>query len=513
MIWQCSRRTIAITMLFLIILLGSDIRPASADVAPPPPPEGSNILPNQPQTQVRMQAETVLLDVAATSGKQKPLVKVTASFTMRNLGNQEEQMQVRFPLNLLFPQYQSDIEECPYPEGGFPEINSFSAKVAGKSARVVTQYQRMPDPRGSRPDKDVACWATFPVTFPSQQEINIEVTYTAEGYFAWKVPSLVEFPYVMITGAGWAGTIGSADITIRAPFELNAQTLMEYYPDNATINKREISWHLSDFEPKTNISATMVDPALWDRITKERQNVEQNPKDGEAWGRLGKAYKETILLSRGFRWDPGAPALFQLSREAYQKSVSLLPKDADWHYGYGELLWWNAIYPAFGTKDQIRDDLVQALDQFRLALKINPNHPKTREALDSLNAYGGDTSLVDLSGPKPVFVALTTTPTAQAEQPQIPTGAAQVPTAVEIPSPTLLPTATLAAPTPTLTPAEITQATEPPAQKITAVAAATATPAAKPAARGICGAGLLPVAGLVWIALRRGNRRDILHQP
>ena len=339
---------------------------------------------------------------------------------------------------------------------------------------------------------------TFPVTFPAQQDVTIEVSYTAEGYFAWNVTGLVEFPYVMVTGAGWAGTIGSADITIRAPFDLTAQTLMTFYPENGRISGREITWHFEDEEPGSNITATIVDPALWDRIAKERKNVEKNPQDGEAWGRLGKAYKETIILSRGFRWDEGAPALYQLSREAYQKSVTLLPKDADWHYGYGELLWWNAIFPAFGSKTETRDDLVQAVDQFRLALKINPRHPKTLEALDSLNAYGGDNSIVDLSGPSPIYVILTTTPTAEPE----PT---QVPTETELPSPTLPPTATRAAPTPSATPVEIALATETPVQAVTAAAPPTDVPASKPAPIEICGVGLLPAAGLVWMALRKGR--------
>ncbi|MBE0699074.1 MAG: hypothetical protein IH586_19315 [Anaerolineaceae bacterium] len=492
LIKHLQRMTALIFILVFLLLLALHVHPVRADVAPPPPPEGANILPNQPSTQVRMLAETVLIDVAATTGKQKPMAKVSATFTMRNLGSQEEKMEVRFPLNLLFPQYQSDLEECPYPEGGFPEISSLNAKVDGKLAKITTSYQRLKDPYGSRPEKNVACWANFAVTFPLQQDVIIEVTYNAEGYLAWNVPGLVEFPYVMVTGEGWAGTIGTAEITIRAPFELTDQTLMEYHPENGRIAGREISWHFEDEEPVSNIAATLVDPALWNRIAKENQNVEKNPQDGEAWGRLGKAYKETIMLSRGFRWDAGGPELFQLSREAYAKSVTLLPKDADWHYGYGELLWWNAIFPSFGSKREIRDDLVQAVDQFRLALKINPNHPKTREALDSLNGWGGDTSIVDLSGPSPVYVILTTTPTANAEPTLILTETA-------LPSPSLTSTATHPAPTITATAAEVSVATAAATSGLTAGSPPTATPESKPAARGICGAGLLPAAGLVVI--------------
>jgi hypothetical protein len=497
-----SYRRAAIALVFMLVLgLIFNIRPVLADVAPPPPPEGSNIQPPVQQTQVRMAAETVVVNIAATTGKQKPRAKVTAVFTMRNLGSQAEQMDVRFPLNLLFPHYQSDIEECPYPEGGFPEISSFSAAVDSKPANVSTIYKRMQDPRGAAPDRDIACWAAFPVSFPPQQDVSIEVTYLAEGYFGWTVTGLVEFPYVMVTGAGWAGTIGSADISIHTPYPLSPQTLMEFYPDTGVVGKQEISWHFEDFEPDTNISATIINPALLDRINQERQNVEKNPQDGEAWGRLGKAFKETIMLGRGFRWDAGAAEYYQLSKEAYQKSVTLLPKDADWHYGYGELLWWNGVFPTFGSKAQIRDDLVEALNQFRLALSINPNHPKTREALDSLNAYGGDTSLVDLSGSKPVFTALTTTPTAAPDPTEVATATAN-------PSPTQPPTETPASPAASATAVETAQVTAAPTQTNTAEALSTSTPAQKqPDGLKVCGVGLLPAGGLVWLAAQK--RRNL----
>ncbi len=353
----------------------------------------------------------------------------------------------------------------------------------------------------------MACWAAFSVAFPPQKDVLIEVSYTAEGYFSWNVTGLVEFPYVMVTGEGWAGTIGVATITLRAPYELNTQTLMGYYPEPATITGREIHWRFVDQEPGSNVGATIVNPAVWDRVNKERQAVERNSQDGEAWGRLGKAYKETIMLNRGFRWDEGGPVLFQFSREAYEKCVTLLPRDADWHFGYGELLWWNAAYSAFGSNIEKRDDLVKAAEQFSLALQINPNHARALEELDNMRWFGsGGEPLVDLDGKKPVFLLLTTTPTAQPTEIAIIIQTATTPfTETPLPPTPTATTAATAAITSTVFTTEIASA--PTAAGSTELdPTITPTPAGKAGGRFPCTAGLIPLVGMTWIAIRKLSR-------
>lgn len=72
----------------------------------------------------------------------------------------------------------------------------------------------------------------------------------------------------------------------------------------------------------------------------ETQNVENNPRDGEAWGRLARAYKEIARGSKGWlREDPDGLELFAASRDAYEKCLALLPNDSLWQYGYADLLW------------------------------------------------------------------------------------------------------------------------------------------------------------------------------
>ena len=68
-----------------------------ADIAPPPPPEGSGITPGSIPTNVRMLAEKVVIDVAGISSHPTGDAAITADFQMRNLGEAEEKMNVRFP--------------------------------------------------------------------------------------------------------------------------------------------------------------------------------------------------------------------------------------------------------------------------------------------------------------------------------------------------------------------------------------------------------------------------------
>jgi len=72
--------------LLMIGIFMSQPQNAQADVAPFGPPEGTNPVPGTEITQVRMVAETVIIDIDADTPYAEGLAHVTASFTMRNLG-------------------------------------------------------------------------------------------------------------------------------------------------------------------------------------------------------------------------------------------------------------------------------------------------------------------------------------------------------------------------------------------------------------------------------------------
>src|SRR5262245_26298271 len=82
-----------------IIILFAVPSSVLADISLPQNPPGSNLDPGSEATQVRMLAETVLVDVQKdiTYGS-LGRAHITADFTMQNLGSESERLAVRFPI-------------------------------------------------------------------------------------------------------------------------------------------------------------------------------------------------------------------------------------------------------------------------------------------------------------------------------------------------------------------------------------------------------------------------------
>ena len=318
------KRILAISIA-LILALGAWITSARADVAPPWQPPGSNPEPGSESTQVRMAAETVVVQVLKDD---PPKAKVTADFTMLNLGDSDEVMAVRFPISAADGNF------------NYPEIKNVAIRVNGQA----TEYRRVdgPEIHFEREDELVP-WAEFDVTFPAGEEVEIRVSYDLDGT-GYPREYQTAFYYVMHTGAGWKDTIGSARVILRLPYE--ASPLNVIIPDDeiseAAFEGNEVTWNFANIEPdrEHDFDFTIVKPVVWNRVIIERKNTEQNPEDGEAWGRLGKAYKEACFadVKRWPRTDESGYLLYTLSKGAYEEALERLPEDGLWHAGYAELL-------------------------------------------------------------------------------------------------------------------------------------------------------------------------------
>jgi hypothetical protein len=366
-------------LLTLFLLLPtSSVR---ADIAPPQPPTGTNIVPGGDVTQVRMVSEQVVIDVATHNTHPTGDATITASFQMRNLGQETEKMNVRFPLckieNMGGVNFFNFIPMDNYP---YPPIDNFAASVSGKTVGVFnTKYY----------EADLApCWANFPAVFPPGQDVSIKVSYHQIGYGGYDHGSenYIIYTYILFTGAAWKDTIGSADFTVKLPIPANSYTVYES-PQNATLSGQEIHWHAEDFKPDDKngvLSVGILQPEVWRMIEKESANVATGSKDGEAWGRLGKAYKEAALMEHGWRDDSAGLELAQKGMDAYQHAVDLLPNDADWHYGYAGLVCWELFFPwnvsslEKGTQQQLEYNHI-CIEQLNLALKLNPKHEAANE--------------------------------------------------------------------------------------------------------------------------------------
>jgi len=382
--------------------------PVRADVAPPESAPGSNPVPGG-QTQVRMLAETVTLEIAPhPSDSRSAIARTTALFTMRNLGASEEKMQARFPLSF----FNGNSDGF----GQFPEIGAITVKIDGRSVATRREMQPFLENETSYKEREEIPWAVFDITFPPGQDVVIEVGYTINGfgYYPYQV-----FRYVLQTGAGWNGTIGSADIIVRLPYAANAQNVwlkdVDGYGEptqGGLISGNEVRWRFEDFEPtwQDDFKVVLVTPSLWQTVLREQANVNKNPKDGEAWGRLGKAYKETIMQSKGYlRTDPGGREALRLGREAYEKCLSLLPDDSLWHYGYAELLWAHYLFDIyFGGPPDAEGILSLTLLHLQTALRLDPNNQRARDLLENISYSLPDA--VQLDGADFIYLGLTATP-------------------------------------------------------------------------------------------------------
>ena len=395
-----------------LILLALPVS-ALADIAPPAQPPGSNPQPGSENTQVRMLAETVLLDVLAGSENSLGKAQVTADFTLRNLGTETEQMAARFPISNNDGFY------------NYPEIKNLQVKVNGKT--VPTRRIQGEDPYYGG---DQVPWAEFDVKFPPGEDVNIRVSYQLDGTGYYPFTS---FNYILSSGAGWRDSIGEADVIVRLPYTASHENVLlaedtGYWltSPGAELEGTEVRWHFDDLEPTSedNLRVELVAPALWQKVVREQANIEQNPDDGEAWGRLAKAYKESAFLPKEMRPDEGGQALFELSEQAYEKSIQLLPDDADWHAGFAELYFWRHNTYQWENPDDYTYTL-RAVELVKRALEINPRTPKALELVEMFEWN----DFVARDGEAYDFLLLTATPTAQ----NTPTSAAALtPTAEQL---------------------------------------------------------------------------------
>jgi hypothetical protein len=375
------RRIASLLLVILILLNSSPPRAVRADIAPPDFPSGTNPVPETQDTQVRMLAETVTLELLSAASPYAPvspaMARTTAVFSMQNLGSAAETMWVRFPLT--YWGYQGD------PYNPQLEIRDLVVKVDGETVltrRVMEASERDPDTE--------LPWAAFQVTFPPAQPVEISVSYQSDatGELTYAV-----FRYTLETGAGWEDTIGSVDMVVRLPYEASEQNVV-FDPwvgfgdptPGGVFSGNEVRWHYDELEPEYqhNFMVILLTPSAWKKVLLERQNTTQNPNDGEAWGRLGKACKEAIFLRRGLRSDPGGLSLYQEAVQAYERSLELLPNDSLWHYGYAELLWNQYYWNVQWSDPSDVSILVPALQHLQTALQIDPNNEKAATLLDEI---------------------------------------------------------------------------------------------------------------------------------
>lgn len=339
--------TRSLLIVAICILIGSAAAgPVRANAAPPPDPDVGGLAPYQPQkTNVQMLSESVLVDVLPNPDHwiskrtfwAMNLIRVKASFSMQNQGSTEEQMQVVFPLTRL---------DYPWVTSSYSVIgSSFVAKVDGQIV-PTTRTSTPPELIGVPEDQDATLppdgrftadvqWAAFDVTFPVRQPVLLEVEYMMNGFDL----GLRSVDYIVETGAGWYGAIGSADITVRLPYPATRESVKSASP-GYTFSGNEVRWSFTNFAPTRadNLNAVFFNTDMWPPILEYRARVQAEPQDAEAWYTLGSLYADLALLLMG-----GTDQyLVDLSIDAYETAISLQPDWGQAHAGLANILWFSS---------------------------------------------------------------------------------------------------------------------------------------------------------------------------
>jgi hypothetical protein len=307
-----------------------------ADAAPPPDPTVGGVSPYQPQeTNVQMMSETVFIDVPASplNLEEPKQIKVHASFTMRNQGQTDEQMQVIFPLSRLG--HDGSSEQALYKV----KLSSFAVKVNGQPVSI-TELTTPPEESGYEVPE--VLWAAFDASFPVDKDVLLQVEYEMVNKYGVYGEGFTGISYILETGAGWYGNIISADITLRLPYSVTEEAIQWANP-GYLISGREMRWKLENFEPtrEDNLEVGVIHVDVWQAILEQRAKIKVNPKDADAWAKLGDLYKRQAIFVMELHVSVTNSHFMQLAIEARQKAVDLQPEWGDAHFKLAEILWYS----------------------------------------------------------------------------------------------------------------------------------------------------------------------------
>jgi hypothetical protein len=300
-----NRKLLAVCILIAVAAVLVPGRVARSDAAPPRQPPGSSVAPAAGDTMVQMIAENVTLWIHVGSGG-KYVASVTADFSFRNRGSSGESMQVRFPME--------GVDGMGDGYGRRPLIRNFWAWADGAALPVSSADEPFED-------GPAIAWSTFPVTFPAGKDVFLRVRYETDIAAGKYGGDWLE--YVLETGAGWYGTIGSAVVTYRFPYAVGPVNVPGQ--EQAVRTGNEVRFLYSDFEPdsRSNIRLSFIAPAAWQKALDLERETGENPQDIPSIIALADAYQGMCMA--------GGPDASRLAETIVQEGLTYNPEIADLH--------------------------------------------------------------------------------------------------------------------------------------------------------------------------------------
>ena len=361
-----------------------------ADAAPPAPPPGNNLGPGESLTAVRMVTETVIVAMRAMSSTEllgydyddRPVVAdITARFLMRNLGDAEERMAVRFPLE--DPGGRGDGY------GGYPLITDFQVAVDGQ--KVPSRRLTTPNPSDYPKDPDPIDWEEFDVRFPPAVDVRIDIAYSQEGF---QVSGDACFLYVLQTGAGWRDSIGMADIVFRSPYRADPRVIGRRTVDprrtvnlgdvirDGTAQGNDMKFHFKDLEPEPqdDLWLCAADPSHWQRVVAAGERLALTPGQPRALKAVALQLK---AMGMGM-YHPKAHSVLLVAeldaevKRAFEAALASASDDPALHADYAGYLW-DGIFDRnilMGRPADVDPDTVVMAEHFKEALRLDPRQPE-----------------------------------------------------------------------------------------------------------------------------------------
>ena len=194
-----------------------------------------------------------------------------------------------------------------------PEIQNVSILV--DSQPVAWVEKTTPNP--INPGKPETKWAEFEVKFTLEEMVWIDISYDLQstGYF----PEAT-FRYILETGRGWYGPIGTANITLILPYEASDENVLfgdQTSPDGK-FEDNQVHWEYKNLEPDAadNWVATIIAPHIWEQLLNLRESIDQG--NGSAYAKITRLY-DALIMDRSVR--SGTEGLVLLNYDAYQKAL------------------------------------------------------------------------------------------------------------------------------------------------------------------------------------------------
>lgn len=287
---------------FWVLLFGAFFlfgAPAKADVGPPPIYSQGGILQTDAEaTSVSMVAEDVTLKYGQPEGENSwdmvMPVHVTAHFTMRNTGTEDETLQVFFPSD--------DSAFIGGWEGDYAVISNFTVNGQSIDASELGSVGAMIN--GESKSINAYQWTE---RFPAGEDTEISISYDGASGKDYEVYYLT---YVLGTGRGWKGPIGAGTITFELPDALASYSVVQEaplqteneFPFSVSGSAITITFENYEPDPDTTIILGVYDFDL----------VEQS----EHLMSLPKNFQNTLSLAGVLRQLSGGPHCYFCTGEA-----------------------------------------------------------------------------------------------------------------------------------------------------------------------------------------------------